>query len=113
MNTQEEISALLARLPDTPTYAEAFDTLQPLYNREVAPIIAQYSEPPLPHGQWRRDITSRAKRKEQIRVSTTRTELLEEMLSLPSDATPAETVDEAMYKLVLSYSIDRARQQIA
>lgn len=34
------------------------------------------------------------------------------LLESLSDATVAETVDDAMYKLVLSYSIDKFSQQI-
>ena len=63
MTTKEEILALLEGLPETPTYADAFECLRPLYNREVAPIIAQYGNPPRPLGHWCRDITARRKRK--------------------------------------------------
>ena len=57
LSAKEEILTLLAGLPDAPTYADAFDRLRPLYYRHVAPIIAQYGNPPRPSGQWRRDIT--------------------------------------------------------
>jgi hypothetical protein len=52
MSVRDEILERLERLPDVPTYADAFDQLRPLYNRDVAPIIAQYGEPPRPQGQW-------------------------------------------------------------
>ena len=35
------------------------------------------------------------------------------MQALPASAAPSETVDDAMYKLVLSYCIDKAGQKIA
>jgi len=41
MTAKEEILELIGSLSEFPTYAEAFDLLRPLYNREVAPIIAQ------------------------------------------------------------------------
>ena len=63
MTAREEILLLLESLPDAPTYADAFDRLRPLYNREVAPIISQYGNPPRPLGHWRRDITGRRKPK--------------------------------------------------
>ena len=44
LSVKEEILALLAGLPDAPTYADAFDRLRPLYYRHVAPIIAQYGK---------------------------------------------------------------------
>ena len=50
MTAKEEMLALLESLPDAPTYADAFDCLRPLYNREIAPIIAQYGNPPPPSG---------------------------------------------------------------
>ena len=96
-----------------PTYADAFDRLRPMYNREVAPIIAQYGNPPRPQGHWRCDITGPAEAEEQKRVRSDKSELIRLMHLLPADATVAETVDEAMYKLVLSYSIDKASLQIA
>ena len=37
MTANEEILELMEGLPDTPTYADAFTRLRPLYNREVAP----------------------------------------------------------------------------
>lgn len=40
-------------------------------------------------------------------------DLLRLMQLLPADAAPVEIVDEAMYKLVLSYTIDKASLQIA
>lgn len=113
MTAKQEILALLEGLPEAPTYADAFDRLRPLYNREVAPIIAQYGNPPRPQGQWRRDITGAAEAEEQKRVRSDKSELIRLMQLLPADATVAETVDEAVYKLVLSYIIDKAEQQIA
>ena len=113
MSVRDEILERLERLPDVPTYADAFDQLRPLYDRDVAPIIAQYGEPPRPQGQWRRDITGEAEGEEQKFVRTSKCELLDVMFLLPADATPAVTVDEAMYKLVQSYIVDKASQQIA
>ena len=60
MTAKEEILELMESLPDKPTYADAFERLRPLYNREVAPIIAQYGNSPRPPGHWRRDITGPA-----------------------------------------------------
>ena len=37
MTARDDILQLIATLPDVPTYADAFDLLRPLYNREVAP----------------------------------------------------------------------------
>ena len=102
MTAREEILALLESLPDTPTYADAFDRLRPMYNREVAPIIAQYGNPPRPLGHWRRAMTGHKEVEEQKQVRTTKSELLRLMRLLPADAAPAETVDDAMYKLFLS-----------
>ena len=68
MTAKDEILELLEGLPDTTTYADAFDQLRPLYNRAVAPIIAQYGEPPGPSGPWRREITDPAAMQEQRRV---------------------------------------------
>ncbi len=42
-----------------------------------------------------------------------RAELVRLMSTLLADATAAETVDDAMYKLVLSYSIEKASKNIA
>ena len=103
---------MLGGLPDAPTYAESLDRLRPLYNREVAPVIAQYGNPSRPLGHWRRDITGPTGAEEQKRVKADRAELLRLMRLLPADATVAETVDDAMYKLVLSYSIDKASKDI-
>ena len=111
MTAKEEILALLESLPDNPTYADAFERLRPMYNREVAPIIAQYGNPPCPPGHWRRDITGPAEA--QKRVETDKAELFRMMQSLPPGASAAETVDEAAYKLVLSYNIDKALREIA
>ena len=113
MTARDQILGLITQLPDATTYADAFAALRPLYNREVAPIIAQYGNPPRPQGQWRRDITGATESEEQKSVCTSRAELLGLMHLLPADATPAEAVDEAMYKLVLSYSVEKASQQIA
>ena len=113
MTSKEEILALLEGLPDAPTYADAFDRLRPLYNREVAPIIAQYGEPPLSHGHWRRDINGPAETEQQKQVKADQAELLRLMGLLPIEASAAETVDDAMYRLVISYSIDKASLQIA
>ncbi len=113
MTAKDEILRLLEELPNTPTYADAFDRLRPLYNREVAPIIAQYGNPPRPLGHWRRDITGAAEAEGQKRVKADKAELLSLMRLLPADTATAETVDDAMYKLVLSYSIENAGQQIA
>lgn len=113
MTAKQEILELMKGLPESPTYADAFDRLRPMYNREVAPIIAQYGNPPRPQGHWRRDITGPAEAEEQKRVRSDKSELIRLMHLLPADATVAETVDEAMYKLALSYSIDKASLQIA
>ncbi len=113
MTAEEYILEQLAVLPDVPSYADVFDWLRPLYFREVAPIIAQYGDPPRPHGHWRRDITGSAETEEQKRACITRQELLSLMHRLPADAPVAEIIDEAMYQLVLSYSIDKACQNIA
>ena len=113
MTAKEEILELMEALPHAPTYADAFDQLRPLYNREVAPIIAQYGEPPLSHGHWRRDINGPTEAEQQKRVKADRAELLRLMGLLPTEASTAETVDEAMYKLVLSYIIDKASLDIA
>ena len=113
MTAKEEILELIEGLPNAPTYADAFELLRPLYNREVAPIIAQYGNPPHPPGHWRRDITGPAETEEQKRVKADRAELLRLMRLLPAEASTAETVDDAMYKLVLSYIIDKASLQIA
>lgn len=113
MTAKEEILAMLEGLPDAPTYADAFDRLRPLYNREVAPIIAQYGEPPPSHGHWRRDINGLAEAEEQKRVKADRAELLRLMGLLSIEASLAEAVDDAMYKVVLSYIIDKASLDIA
>lgn len=113
MTAKDEILALMKGLPDAPTYADAFNRLRPLYNLAVAPIIAQYGNPPGPPGHWRRDITGSAEAEEQERVKADKAELLRLMHLLPADASIAETVDEAMYKLILSYSIDKSSLQIA
>ena len=113
MTAKEEILHLLEGLPDVPTYADAFDCLRPLYNREVAPIIAQYGNPPCPQGHWRRDITGLAEAEDQKRVKTNKAELVRLMRFLPANATTPETVDEAMYKLFLSYRVDLGEKQIA
>jgi hypothetical protein len=86
MSVRDEILERLERLPDVPTYADAFDQLRPLYNRDVAPIIAQYGEPPRPQGQWRRDITGEAEGEEQKFVRTSKCELLDVMFLLPADS---------------------------
>ena len=113
MTDKKEILSLLEGLPDTPTYADAFDRLRPLYNREVAPIIAQYGNPPRPLGHWRRDITGSAEAEAQKQVRANKSELLRLMRLLPADTTAPELVDEAMYELVLSYCIENASGQIA
>ena len=113
MTAKEEILLLLESLPDTPTYADAFERLRPLYNREVAPIIAQYGNPPRPLGHWRRDITGSAEAEAHKQVRANKSDLLRLMELLPADDAPAETVDEAMYKLFLSYRIDLAEKQIS
>ena len=113
MTSKEEILELMAGLPDAPTYADAFDRLRPLYNREVAPIIAQYGAPPRPQGLWRRDITGPVEMEEQRKVRANKSELLRLMRLLPADATAPELVDGAMYELVLSYCIENAGRQIA
>jgi len=46
-------------------------------------------------------------------VEADRAELLRLMRLLPDEVSTAETVDDAMYKLVLSYIIDKASLQIA
>jgi len=112
MTAKEEILDLLESLPDAPTYADAFDCLRPLYNREVAPIISQYGNPPRPLGHWRRAITGRVEVEEQKQVRTTKSDLVHLMEHLPSIASVPETVDEAMYKLFLSYRIDLGEKQI-
>ena len=113
MTAKDEILELLEGLPDTTTYADAFDQLRPLYNRAVAPIIAQYGEPPGPSGPWRREITDPAAMQEQRRVGINKADPLRLVQSLPARASQAETVDKAMYQLVISYSIDRDCRQIA
>ena len=113
MTAKDEILELMEGLLDTPTYADAFERLRPLYNREVAPIIAQYGNPPRPLGHWRRDITGLSESEEQKRVSTTKSDLIHLMEHLPSNASVAETVDEATYKLFLSYRIDLGEKQLA
>ena len=110
---RQEILYLLTRMPENPSYAAAFDQLRPLYLREVAPIIAQYGHPPRPLGNWRRDITGAVEAEEQMRVRISKAELLSLMQPLPPDASAAEVIDEAMYQLVLSYSIDKACQNVA
>lgn len=112
MTAKEEILALMESLPDAPTYADAFGLLRPLYNREVAPIIAQYGNPSRPQGHWRRDITGMAEAEAQKQIRANKSELLRLMELLPADDAPAETVDEAMYKLFLSYRIDLGEKQI-
>lgn len=112
MTAKDEILELIEGLPDAPTYADAFERLRPLYNREVAPIIAQYGNPPRPSGQWRRDITGSAEAEEQKQVKADKADLLRLMQLLPEDAAPTESVDEAMYKLVLSYNIAKAIREI-
>lgn len=113
MTAKEEILALIEILPDAPTYADAFDLLRPLYNLEVAPIIAQYGNPPRPLGHWRRAITGQMEVEEQKQVRTTKSDLVHLMEQLPSNASVPETVDEAVYKLFLSYRIDLGEKQIA
>ena len=113
MTAKEEILELLEGLPDGPTYADAFDRLRPLYNREVAPIISQYGNPPRPLGHWRRAITGQMEVEEQKQVRTTKSDLVHLMEQLPSNASVPETVDEAVYKLFLSYRIDLGEKQIA
>ena len=112
LSAKEEILTLLAGLPDAPTYADAFDRLRPLYYRHVAPIIAQYGNPPGPSGQWRRDITGAEESEAQKRVKADKAELLRLMRGLPDAASATETVDEAMYELVLSYYIETAGRQM-
>ena len=112
MTAKEEILALIGILPDAPTYADAFDLLRPLYNLEVAPIIAQYGNPPRPLGHWRHAITGLKEVEEQKQVRTTKSDLVHLMEHLPSSASVPETVDEAMYKLFLSYRIDLGEKQI-
>ena len=113
MNPKEEILELLAEQPEAPTYADVFDQLRPLYIRDVAPIIAQYGEPPRPHGHWRRHITGTAEAEEQLNVRIAKAKLVSLIQRLPADGTASETIDEAMFQLVLSYSIDMACQHIA
>ena len=107
MSAKEEILELMEGLPDAPTYADAFDRLRQLYNREVAPIIAQYGRPPSPPGHWRRDITGPAEAVEQKRVITTRSELLQLMQELPDEADVEDTIAEAMDRLYLLYRVAR------
>ena len=113
MNAKAEILQLLADLPDAPTYADAFDRLRPLYNRAVAPIIAQYGEPPRPLGAWRRHINGTAEVVEHRKVRIGRADLLSLVQHIPEDGSASGIVDEALYQLVLSFSIDRACQLIA
>ena len=113
MTAKDEILDLMQDLPDTPNYAEVFNSLRPLYNQAVAPIIAQYGDPPCPQGQWRRDITGQTEAEEQSRVHTVKTDLVALMQSLPTRTSAAETVDHAMYELIQSYSRDKAINQIA
>ena len=49
---------------------------------------------------------------EQKQVRTTKSDLVHLMEHLPSNASVPETVDEAMYKLFLSYRIDLGEKQI-
>ena len=111
MTAKDEILELLEGLPDTPSYADVFERLRPLYNREVAPIIAQYGNPPCPPGHWRQDITGAAEAEDQKRVKAERADLLQLMRLLPADATVAETVDDAMYKLNQSQDEIRRRKE--
>ncbi len=113
MKAKEVILELINSLPDATTYAEPFDRLRPLYYRDVAPIIAQYDQPPRPLGTWRRDITGSVEAQEQTNIWTSRDAILGIVEFLPSDASPAEAVDEAMYRLVLSYSYEKAIKQTA
>ena len=113
MRPKDAILTMLGELPESTTYADAFAALRPLYDREVAPIIAQYGIPPRPQGTWRREITGAAEAGVQKTVGTTKTELLQQIQALPEDFNAAEFVDEAVYRLVLSYSMDKAIEQIA
>ena len=109
MTAKEEIIRLVKGLPDCPTFFQAFDCLRPLYDKEVAPIIAGYN-PLRPQDHWRRDISNPVDVEEQGKLTTTRTELVE-LMQLLSDDAVEETVNEAMYKLVLFYGIELARKQ--
>ena len=113
MTAKDEILELMEGLPDVPTYADAFEQLRPLYYREVAPIIAQYGNPPRPLGHWRRAITGQVEAEEQKQIRTIKSDLVHLMEHPPSNASVPETVDEAMYKLFLSYRIDIGEKQIA
>ncbi len=90
MTAKEEILELLQGLTEAPTYADAFYFLRPLYNREVAPIIAQYGNPPRPHGHWRCYITGQAEAEKQKRVQAEKADLVGLMQLLSTDATAEE-----------------------
>ena len=113
MTAKQEILQLIQTLPTTPTFAEVFDTLRPIYNQEVTPIIAQF-HPPRPQDAWRRDITDPAEREEQKTVTANKTEVLKLMQQfLPDDDNMAETVNAAAYNLAIIYGVESARKQKA
>ena len=111
MSAKGEIIRLMEGLPDTPTFSQAFDCLRPVYQKEVAPVIARYN-PPRVQDAWRRDITDPSA-EEQKRVTTTRTALVNLMQCLPDDESLAETVNAAAYELTILYGIELSSKQIA
>ena len=112
MSAKGKIIKLMEELPDTPTFSQAFDCLRPIYEQEVAPIIAQYN-PPRVQDVWRRDITDPSAAEEQKKVTTPRTVLVNLMQCLPEDESLAETVNAAVYELTILYGIELSSKQIA
>ena len=113
MTAKQELLQLLQTLPATPTFAEVFDVLRPIYNQEVAPIIAQL-HPPRPQDAWRRDIADPAEREEQKTVTANKAAVLDLMQKfLPENDDLAETVNAAAYNLAIIYGVEISRQQRA
>ena len=112
MSAKRKIIELMEGLPDTPTFSQAFDCLRPVYQKEVAPVIARYN-PPRVQDVWRRDITDPSAAEEQKKVTTTRTALVNLMQCLPDDESLAETVNAAAYELTILYGIELSSKQIA
>ena len=113
MTAKQEILQLLQTLPNTPTFAEVFDTLRPTYNQEVAPLIAQF-HPPRPQDAWRRDLTDPVEREEQKTVTANKTAVLDLMQKfLPENDDLAETVNAAAYNLAIIYGVEISRKQRA
>lgn len=113
MTAKQEILKLMDGLPDTPTFAEVFDRLRPIYNREVAPLIAQFN-PPRVQDVWRSDITGWAEYEKQKTIPAHKAAIVKLMQQfLPDDATMSETVNVAAYELVILYGVELSRKQIA